>query len=60
MVTQSYSPTTENIYDCLSTDTKPSDCPNGSKLNELDTQTVYRYDKANDVWYDVPDTPDGV
>lgn len=46
----------DQIYkegDCLSTDTKPTNdttLKNGSKLIELDTATVYMYDKDNTRW----------
>lgn len=51
MLTQEYSNATVNVYSCLSTDTKPVGCPNGSKLYELDTSTIYRYDKGSDTWH---------
>lgn len=37
---------------CLSTDTKPKDdkIMNGSKLLEMDTSTLYMYDKASKTW----------
>lgn len=35
---------------CLSTDTKPTDVANGSRLLEIDTSTLYLYDAANRVW----------
>lgn len=50
MLTQEYSDTTVNEYSCLSTDMKPSGCPNGSKLYEMDTDIIYRYDKSADKW----------
>lgn len=34
----------------LSTDTKPSDCMNGSKFLEMDTSIVYVYDEQEDAW----------
>ncbi|MBQ7687170.1 MAG: hypothetical protein IJT28_08085 [Bacteroidaceae bacterium] len=46
----------DEIYkegDCLSTDTKPvtdTTLMNGSKLTEIDTADVYRYDKENTQW----------
>lgn len=35
---------------CLSTDTKPTDVANGSRLLEIDTSTLYLFDGANKVW----------
>lgn len=35
---------------CLSTDTKPTDLDNGSKLLEIDTSKVYVWDLENEVW----------
>ena len=37
---------------CLSTDAKPTpdDMANGSKLEEMDTGAVYRYNRAGEEW----------
>ena len=35
---------------CLSTDTKPLDVANGSKLMEMDTATMYLFDEAAKTW----------
>ena len=37
---------------CLSSDTKPTEerIANGSKLLEMDTRTLYIYDKPNKTW----------
>jgi len=37
---------------CLSTDSKPTpaDMANGSKLEEMDTGDVYRYDRSTGAW----------
>lgn len=35
---------------CLSTDTKPTQWDNGSKLLEMDTNKLYLYDLQNGVW----------
>ena len=35
---------------CLSTDPKPMNWDNGSKLIEMDTKVLYLYDKQNGVW----------
>lgn len=37
---------------CLSTDDKPTDeaMANGSKLVEMDTSTIYLWDKENQTW----------
>lgn len=50
MRTQVYTQSSVNHYSCLSTDSKPSGCPNGSILTEIDTGKTYRYDKENDKW----------
>ena len=39
----------KEIY-CLSTDTKPTDVPNGSILIEMDTSTIYTFDEAGSTW----------
>ena len=40
------------VGDCLSSDTKPTggNIMNGSKLLEMDTSTLYIYDKASQEW----------
>lgn len=35
---------------CLSSDTKPINWDNGSKLVEMDTGVLYLYDRQNAVW----------
>ena len=35
---------------CLSTDTKPTDWGNGSRLLEMDTSKLYMYDAENHEW----------
>ena len=35
---------------CLSTDTKPTNYANGSKLLESDTSTLFVFDEANNLW----------
>lgn len=35
---------------CLSTDEKPTDCKNGSKLIEMDTSKRYVFDEENSEW----------
>lgn len=37
----------------LSSDTKPTDCPNGSTFLEMDTRKVYAFDKANAAWLEL-------
>ena len=45
---------TEQRYVCNSADTKPTTgVPNGSKLLEMDTGTVYVYDEENTTWQEV-------
>lgn len=34
----------------LSSDDKPTNCPNGSTFLEMDTGNVYAFDKANTQW----------
>lgn len=34
----------------LSTDSKPTDCPNGSTYLEMNTGKVYIFDKTNTQW----------
>lgn len=51
MRTQVYTQSSVNHYHCLSTDTKPTGCPNGSTLVEIDTGDEYLYDEENAVWY---------
>lgn len=41
-----------NEYAGLSTDTKPSNVPNGSRFYEIDSGKYYVYDADNDTWYD--------
>ena len=38
-------------YYGLSTDTKPSNIPNGSLFKEIDTGDEYRYSISDDTWY---------
>lgn len=35
---------------CLSSDTKPTDCANGSIAMEMDTATVFMFDEATKTW----------
>ena len=35
---------------CLSTDDKPVDVANGSKLFEMDTAKLYLFDQAGEMW----------
>ena len=41
-------------YRGLSTDTKPQHADHGSTFHEMDTGTVYCYDKTGGEWYEVP------
>lgn len=36
--------------ECLSTDTKPTNVANGSKLLEMDTSTLYVFDRGSETW----------
>lgn len=38
---------------CLSTDTKPTNCANGSILIEMDTGSIYMFDEAGTEWLEV-------
>lgn len=39
----------KTVY-CLSTDTKPTDVPNGSLCFEMDTSGIYMFDAENGSW----------
>jgi hypothetical protein len=39
-------------YRGKSTDTKPTDCPNGSEFLEIDTGKTYFFDGAGETWID--------
>lgn len=54
MLTQKFKDSSEQIYFCNSTDTKPNGCVNGSVLYELDTKKYYMFDEENSLWYEVP------
>ena len=41
---------TATEYYGLSTDTKPSEVPNGSTFLEMNTGNIYIYDAANGAW----------
>ena len=36
--------------ECLSTDQKPTNVANGSKLMEMDTSKLYMFDEKNSTW----------
>ena len=38
----------------LSSDSKPTDCANGSKFIEMDTGLEYYYDEENETWEQFP------
>lgn len=52
MLTQKFRWSIPAEFNLLSTDTKPTDCPNGSRINEIDTGKVYLFDEENKVWYE--------
>ena len=54
MLTQKYSESLIGHFHGLSTDTKPTDCSNGSLFKEMDTQKVYSFDEEHKIWYEVP------
>lgn len=43
-------------YYGLSTDTKPTEVPNGSVFLEMDTTNVFMYDAANGEWLNLSGT----
>jgi hypothetical protein len=45
------------FYDCrgLSTDTKPTNVPNGSTFCEIDTGKGYLFDAAGGTWEEIPE-----
>lgn len=52
MVTQRNNERSIAYFNLLSTDTKPTDCPNGSIAIETDTGKEFRFDKENSVWHE--------
>lgn len=50
MITQMYNKTSISRFHGLSTDTKPTSCPNGSKFYEIDTGKTYLFDAQNSAW----------
>lgn len=50
MLTQRYNGNSIAVFFALAEDSKPTDCPNGSKLYEIDTGKIYRFDKSNEIW----------
>lgn len=52
MLTQKFRWSIPAEFNLLSTDTKPTDCPNGSRINEIDTGKVYLFDEENKVWHE--------
>lgn len=50
MLTQHFKPNIPAKFYGLSTDTKPTDCANGSKFFEIDTGKAYRFDEENSQW----------
>lgn len=51
MVTQECNKMSVSYFRLLSTDEKPTDCPNGSVAVEVDTGKEYRFDAENKRWY---------
>ncbi len=39
-------------YRGLSTDTKPTDCPNGSEFFEMNTGKTFYFNEASSTWVD--------
>lgn len=50
MLTQQFKPNIPAKFYGLTTDTKPTDCANGSKFFEIDTGKAYRFDEENSQW----------
>lgn len=53
MLTQIYNERSIAKFDGLSTDTKPTDCPNGSIFYEIDTTKKYIFDKSGANWNEI-------
>lgn len=52
MVTQDLNENATQTFYGHSTDTKPTECTNGSRFIEVDTGEEYRFDAENLVWCD--------
>lgn len=56
MLTQQFKPNIPAKFYGLSTDTKPTDCANGSKFFEINTGKAYRFDEEHTQWLEFETT----
>lgn len=56
MRTQIYSTTVLGKFCLNSADEKPTDCPNGSLIYEINTGKAYSFDAENMQWDEIPMT----
>lgn len=59
MITQWFYESSVQRFHGLSTDTKPTDCTNGSVFVELDTAKIYLFNEAALTWHAIPDDNTG-
>lgn len=59
MITQWFYESSVQRFHGLSTDTKPTDCTNGSVFFELDTAKIYLFNEAALTWHAIPDDNTG-
>lgn len=59
MTTQWFYESSVQRFHGLSTDTKPTDCTNGSVFVELDTAKIYLFNEAALTWHAIPDDSTG-
>lgn len=59
MITQWFYESSVQRFHGLSTDTKPTDCTNGSVFVELDTAKIYLFNEASLTWHAIPDDNTG-
>ena len=59
MITQWFYESSVQRFHGLSTDTKPTDCTNGSVFVELDTAKIYLFNEAALTWHVIPDDSTG-
>ena len=54
MMSQIYSDSQLGKFFLNSSDTKPTDCPNGSLAYEIDTGKAYSFDEEHTQWNEIP------
>lgn len=59
MITQRFYENSVQRFHGLSTDTKPTDCTNGSVFVELDTAKIYLFNESALTWHAIPDDSTG-